>query len=289
VFDPRNRRLKLYGLTAKECREPAVAAWRDGLRTCPDLYTKLIVYGRPDAELAWVAAGFQFEGVIRGYFADGGDAQIWVAFGDEERSDAPRDAEHDRTVELAESKPIITPAAPAGLDCRRAAPDDAAAIVALMDETFDDYPTPIAAEVLAAQIEDGSNVFRCLTDDDGGLVASASAEIDHRRLSAELTDCATHPAHRGAGHMAYLLYRLEQDMERDLGITDLYTLARADEVGMNCVFGKLGFAWTGRLVGNCRMPNGWESMNIWCKNTDEGTDDGTEGESGHAGGRDAPA
>ena len=51
-------------------------------------------------------------------------------------------------------------------------------------------------------------------------------------------------------------------------IHDLYTLARADEVGMNCVFAKLGYAYTGRLVNNCRMPNGWESMNIWCKSAD---------------------
>ena len=82
-----------------------------------------------------------------------------------------------------------------------------------------------------------------------------------------MTDCATRPDQRGGGHMAYLLHRLAQDVRKERGITDLYTLARADEVGMNCVFGKLGYVYTGRLVNNCRMPNGWESMNVWCKST----------------------
>ena len=57
----------------------------------------------------------------------------------------------------------------------------------------------------------------------------------------------------------------ENDIADLYGITDLYTLARADEIGMNCVFRKLGYDFCGRLVNNCRMPNGWESMNVWCK------------------------
>ena len=65
--------------------------------------------------------------------------------------------------------------------------------------------------------------------------------------------------------MAYILRQLERALVADFGITDLYTIARADEVGMNCVFSKLGWVYTGRLVNNCRMPNGWESMNIWCR------------------------
>jgi hypothetical protein len=34
---------------------------------------------------------------------------------------------------------------------------------------------------------------------------------------------------------------------------------------VNCAFAKLGYKYTGRLVNNCRMPTGWESMNVWCK------------------------
>jgi RimJ/RimL family protein N-acetyltransferase len=65
--------------------------------------------------------------------------------------------------------------------------------------------------------------------------------------------------------MIHLLHRLEDDMFGDFGIRDLYTLARADEVGMNRALARLGYAYTGRLVNDCRMPNGWESLNVWCK------------------------
>lgn len=54
-----------------------------------------------------------------------------------------------------------------------------------------------------------------------------------------MTDCATRADMRGRGFMAYLLTCLESDLRRLFQVTDLYTIARADEIGMNCVFAKL--------------------------------------------------
>lgn len=257
--------MKLYGFGVEDIRGEELARWREGLDTCPDLYSKLIVYSRSDDEPAWVGAGWLYEGAILGFFRDGAPAHLWVAFGDEERSIAPRDGEHDDIVRIAAAKEPTTPQLKSGFFCHRADPRNAGVLASLMSAVFPDYPTPITESLLADQIAAGSHVFRFIVGEDGRPVASASAEIDHERRCAELTDCATLPDQRGAGHMAYLLHRLARDVRTDLGITDLYTLARADEPGMNCVFGKLGFRYTGRLVNNCRMPNGWESMNIWCR------------------------
>lgn len=265
VFDPHNRRLKLFRLEADEVRRPEVRFWKDGLDDADCPYTKLIVYGLPGDEMAWVRQGYVREGIILGYFADGTDAWIWSAFAPGGRDLAPRDGRHDEIVDLAADKPTVEPAPPAGYRCRRAGPDDADAISALLGEVFPDYPTPTDPATVRRQIEQAANVYRLMLDRDGRLAAAASAEIDHARRSAELTDCATRPEHRGAGLMAWLLRELERDMVRDFGITDLYTIARADEVGMNCVFSKLGWIYTGRLVNNCRMPGGWESMNLWCR------------------------
>ncbi len=262
-----NRRIKLYDARAKDIRDPGFAIWRDGLLVCADLYTKLIVYARPGREMSWITAGYLREGSIAGFFSDGEDAEIWAAFGDDFRIEAPRDEQHDETVRIAAAKEIVRPTAAAGYTSRRAEPSHAATIADLMTTTFDEYPTPISTEIIHRQIASGSNLFRTMTNQDGKIVASASAEIDHERRVAEMTDCATRPDQRGAGHMACLLNDLAGDLETELGITDLYTLARADEIGMNCVFGKLGYSYTGRLVNNCRMPNGWESMNIWCRST----------------------
>lgn len=265
VCDPRNRRVKLYGFGREDLHGPELARWRDGLTTCPDLYTKLTVYSRSDDEAAWVAAGWLYEGAILGFFRDGAPAHLWAMYGDEARSDAPRDAEHDAIVETAAAKEPVTPSLASGSFCHRADAAGAGAVAAIMGEVFPDYPTPITRGIIAEQIASGANIFRFIVGEDGRLAASASAEIDHARRCAELTDCATRPEERGRGHMAYLLHRLARDLEQEQGITDLYTLARADEPGMNCVFGKLGFRYTGRLINNCRMPNGWESMNIWCR------------------------
>ena len=265
VFDPHNRRLKLFRIAADDLRTPEIRFWRDGLRDNAGLYSKLIVYGLPGDEMTWVRHGFVREGIIWRFFADGTDAWIWSAFADDGRDLAPRDGRHEEIVTLAAEKPTVEPEAPAGYDCRRAAPADAPAISALLNEVFPDYPTPTDSQTVRRQIETASNVYRLMLDKDGRLAAAASAEIDHARRSAELTDCATRPDQRGAGLMAFLLRELERDMARDFGITALYTIARADEVGMNCVFSKLGWVHTGRLVNNCRMPRGWESMNVWCR------------------------
>lgn len=267
VHDTRNLRIKLYDVRSENTQDPGFSIWREGLSVCADLYTKLIIYARPGNETSWITAGYLREGTIAGFFSDGEDTDIWSVFGDDSRIAAPRDEQHNETVRIASAKEIIRPTAVAGCTSQRAESHHAGVIADLMTATFDDYPTPISTEIIRKQITDGSNLFRTMTNQDGQIVASASAEIDHERRVAEMTDCATRPDERGAGHMACLLNDLAGDLKTELGITDLYTLARADEIGMNCVFGKLGYNYTGRLVNNCRMPNGWESMNIWCRST----------------------
>jgi putative beta-lysine N-acetyltransferase len=267
VYDPYNSRLKLYRLAAEDLRNPEVRFWKDGLDDEDPPFSKLIIYGLPGDEMEWVRQGFVREGIILGYFSDGQDTWIWSAFADGERDLAPRDGEHDEIVHLAADKPTVEPTPPEGFTCRRAVPEDAPLISEILQLVFPDYPTPTDADTVRNQITSCSNIYRLMFDAEGTLAAAASAEIDHPRRSAELTDCATRPEHRGAGLMAFILRQLEHDLVSDFGITNTYTIARADEVGMNCVFSKLGWVYTGRLVNNCRMPNGWESMNLWCRDT----------------------
>ena len=175
-----------------------------------------------------------------------------------------REREHEETVQMAAARPTVKPELKEGFTCRPARLGDSRILSGVLNQVFSDYPTPLDVDTIQEQIRAGSNLYRLVFDAEGRLAAAASAEIDHKVRSAELTDCATLPAYRGHGLMAYILGQLERDLIRDLGITSQYTMARADEVGMNCVFSKLGWIYSGRLVNNCRMPNGWESMNVWC-------------------------
>ncbi len=264
VYDPYNHRVKIYRIAAGELRDENLRFWQAGLEDDDAPYSKFIVYALAGDEARWVREGFLREAIILNYFADGQDAWIWSAFTPGEREDAPRDGEHNATVELAAARPTVEPELKEGFTCRQARLGDSPIISEIMNQVFADYPTPLDVDTIQNQIRTGGNLYRLVFAEDGRLAAAASAEIDHRMGSAELTDCATLPTFRGLGLMAYILAQLEKDLIRDMGITSLYTMARADEVGMNCVFSKLGWVYSGRLVNNCRMPNGWESMNIWC-------------------------
>ncbi len=266
VFDIYNRRLKLYTiapadyvrcLTGREAGRPVDLP--------PDI-TKVTVYARPGD--GWRRHGFEREAIIRGFFADGTDAWLWALYTDLERGRDQREEEHMIITKIASAKAPATPELnTVEYTCCRAVAGDAGEIAALLLEIFPDYPSPLTEEYIRNRIEKKISHFRFIHNNDGAMVAAASAEIDHCNKNAEMTDCATRPSARGQGLMAYLLWMLENDLQELYNITDLYTIARADEVGMNCVFSKLGYIYDGRLVNNCRMPNGWESMNVWCRQT----------------------
>lgn len=258
VYDPYNERVKLYGVRPRDIAESSPTEVFDNLAS------KITIYAPPGEEQDWEEIGFQREAVIRGFF-DTEDAHLWAAYTDEQRELTPKEAQHKATVEIALQKQVVqNPVLPQGYESDIAVVDDCAEIATLLDQTFDDYPTPIHQDIIAEQITNEDNVFRVVRNSDGVVAAVASAELDHDRSSAEMTDCATLGNERGKGLMAFILRTLEHDIGSMFGIRDLYTIARADEVGMNCVFSKLGYDFHGRLLNNCRMPNGWESMNVWC-------------------------
>ena len=265
VLDVRNRRIKLYGLTPADMDAPETAAMIDGLGHQPDLYTKLTVYALPGDEEEWIKRLFVREGAILGYFPGHRHADLWARYADDARMDAPRDGEHNEIVTMAAGKETKVPELADGYTCRVAKEADVPRLSELLQSTFEDYPVSLDSDTLLNAVANRANHFRCVFDAEGKMVATASAELNHVCSSAEMTDCATDPEHRGRGLMAYILWCLEKDVAERFDITDIYTLARADEVGMNCVFSKLGYHYTGRLVNNCRMPNGWESMNVWCR------------------------
>lgn len=261
VFDRHNERVKVYQIgSANEISSSTLL--RDAERQG---YTKVVVYANGEDPAGWDDLGFVHEGTIRGYFASGSDATIRSLFVNPDRMRNPRQAEHDSHVEIALACDPREPVLAEDLVCEIGTPEDAESIAALMEGIFSEYPDPISPDWVVDSIEDGSRHFRVVRNDSGRIIASASAEIDAKNHSAELTDCATLPEARGRGLMRYILRGLEKDMTGGYGISDLYTLARSDELAMNCAFAKLGWTYTGRLVNNCRMPNGWESMNIWCR------------------------
>jgi hypothetical protein len=57
---------------------------------------------------------------------------------------------------------------------------------------------------------------------------------------------------------------MEKEMDKK-GILTLYTIARAASYGMNTVFARLGYEFTGKLVQNTNISGNLENMNVWYK------------------------
>ncbi|MEK8088402.1 GNAT family N-acetyltransferase [Thermithiobacillus plumbiphilus] len=271
VTDPHNARAKIYGITASDFSGSSRCL--ELLRTPPERsgFSKVTVYTRPGQEGVWQALGFRREAVIHGFFQDRCDAHLWACYTDPTRAVDPRAREHAQTLRQV-STGSTTPVAaslPPGHACDPAAPELAGELSGLLRATFCEYPSPLEPAYIRQCIETGSHHFRVIRDARGEIVAAASAEIDLEQRSAELTDCATRPDQRGRGLMGVLLSALEEDLRNAYGIQDVYTIARADEPGINRAFAKRAYQFTGCLVNNCRMPLGWESMNVWCRQLDK--------------------
>jgi putative beta-lysine N-acetyltransferase len=274
LFDPRNARLKLYDIGAPDLLKLA----QGGDAAQDDRVTKIIVYAASGDGAGWEALGLRREAVIRGFHADGSDAVLWSGFVAEARGVDQLHDEHERIVNAAKSRGLREPSLPQGYSFGCATEGDAGDLAALLQAVFSDYPSSLEEGHLRGLVRSGASFFVTARDETGSLVATMSAEIDMAHRSAEMTDCATRPDHRGRGLMPSLLAVLEHEVPLRCGIHDFYTIARADAPAVNVVFARLGYEFTGRLVNNCRMPNGWESMNVWCKraSTDRVTESGSQ-------------
>ncbi len=164
----------------------------------------------------------------------------------------------DEVLDEAESRAIT-----ADEQTIRALPRDAEKIAKLIDITFHDYPTPSHNPAyIRTQIENGVP-FRYI-EDEGRMVACASADLVPDALAAELTDCATLPEYRKRGYMMKLLSDLMWDLEQK-NYHSAFTFARARVPGINILFKKLGFEYCGCVHRSCRIGDGLEDMNIWIR------------------------
>ena len=146
---------------------------------------------------------------------------------------------------------------------RPAVQTDAPVMANLYRQEFKFYPTPLHIESYLLRNMD-SNVLYFLIEKKGMIVSLASAEMDPQNRTAEITDCLTIPSERGNGLIKELITILEKELS-DRNFKSAYTLCRASSFGINMAFSSLGYAYTGRLVNNCKIGEGFENMNIWCK------------------------
>lgn len=133
----------------------------------------------------------------------------------------------------------------------------------LYKTVFATYPFPVhEAHFLKEEMRDNvcfSGIFH-----GSRLIAAASAEFGKNNWSAELTDFAVLPEYRKSGLGGVLLHTVEQKA-LSCGCKCLYTIARATSFGVNILFSKGGYTYSGTLPNNTNICGSLETMNIWYK------------------------
>ncbi len=223
---------------------------------------RVVVLAPPAVADGLLAAGFEEEGRIPGFYRGTSDCLVLGAYPDEERSDLARPVLVEEVHDLLEQQDAA-PAARRDVETSLATVEDAEKIAELLGDTFAQYPTPSSDPAYVAEaIRDGVP-FR-IVEREGEIAACASADLVREACTAELTDCATRPTHRGQGLMQAILNDLMDDL-RDLSYPTAFTLARARIPGVNLAFQRLGFELCGTMPQSCRIGDGIEDMNIWAR------------------------
>jgi beta-lysine N6-acetyltransferase len=225
---------------------------------------KVMIYANPEDISFFEKLGFQREGEISGFF-QGNPACILSRFLEEDRAHKKDEEKKDQIVEMAEQAETIKerPRLDPKYQLRHAVKEDAEALAELYQLVFETYPTPIHDPDFIRRCMDQDVYFTVVTEGDQ-IVSSASADVFPHFQCAEITDCATHPDHRGNGLLSAIIYDLELRM-KEKGIPHLFSLTRAVSTGMNMVIAKLGFEYKGRLIQNSQISGDFEDMNIWVK------------------------
>jgi len=245
---------------------------------------KIIVYTPPEKRHEPETCGYMGEGTIRGYYG-GEDCHIFSSYVKKFREISIHEKKEDQIIKNCLNKgrepgKILQKSGdsrkkeswksqkekirlPGDYMLRPAVQADASAMAVLYRKGFQFYPTPLHMESHLLKTMH-SNVLYLLVEKHGKIVSLASAEMDPENGSAEITDCLTIHSERGKGLIKEIITALEKELS-ERGFLSAYTLCRASSYGINTAFASLGYAYTGRLVNNCKIGEGFEDMNIWCK------------------------
>lgn len=138
---------------------------------------------------------------------------------------------------------------------------DAEELSLMYQQVFPSYPFPIFNPSYLSRIMSDEVTYYCIRVG-GSIIATAAIESDHHGQHAEMTDFATLPEWRGKGLAESLLRHMGAVID-DSQIKTVYTIARASSYGMNRVFWKCGYTYSGLLINNTQISGSIQSMSVW--------------------------
>jgi putative beta-lysine N-acetyltransferase len=152
---------------------------------------------------------------------------------------------------------------PAGFSYKICDSSDIYQIAQVYRSVFETYPFPIHDPEYIGKTMSENFIYFSIREKNK-IVALASTEMDVDSQNVEMTDFATLPEYQGNGFGAYLLQKMENEMHKR-NISIAYTIARALSCGVNMIFAKMGYSYSGTLFNNSNISGNFESMNVWHK------------------------
>ncbi|WP_223701909.1 putative beta-lysine N-acetyltransferase [Sutcliffiella deserti] len=224
---------------------------------------KTIVKSRKENLLHFIKLGYALEAVLPNYYS-GSEVYFLCKYQDQSRYLSDKWLKEDLIMEEVRLKKRTTRQhLPSSLRLRKATISDANNLASFYANVFPIYPVPIEDPNYIKDQILGDSIFH-LIEEEGNIIAAASAEVNRRYGNAEITDCATLPTYRKGGYMYYLIESLEKELSENQ-VFCCYSIARALSFGMNMVLHNLAYSYTGRLKNNCYIFDKIEDMNVWFK------------------------
>ncbi|MFZ5945045.1 MAG: putative beta-lysine N-acetyltransferase [Bacillota bacterium] len=208
--------------------------------------------------------GYILEGILPKYFGEE-EAYYMAYFLNPSRRISKLIEEEDALIKNLQQQNLNgnCPDLPIGYEMRLGTLEDANELANFYDKIFPTYPTPMHNPNYVKKMINNCVIFNLVLWN-GNIIAAASADIEESSKTAEMTDIACDPEHRGKQIPVIAIKRLEEKMQ-ELNMKTLYTLARAKLPGINKVFYRLGYEYYGRLINNCDIFDGYEDMNLLVK------------------------
>lgn len=259
-----NDRIYLMHLSDKDM--PKISEQLD-LMAKSHSYSKIFVKIPKKYQECFSIQNFIAEGMVPKFFNHSEDCIFMSKFLSKKRNIPLDYKQNQEIINIALSKKQGTSLDEAklheGYILRKATPLDAPTMAKLYSTVFESYPFPIFdPEYIKKTMEDNIVYYGIWTENE--LIALSSCEMSVEDENVEMTDFAILPSYRNQKLSHILLMHMEKEMA-ERGIKTAYTIARAASIGMNCTFGKNGYAYGGTLIQNTHISGRLEDMNIWYK------------------------
>ena len=224
------------------------------------------IFAKVPSELSphFISEGFAEEATVPNLFADD-DGTFLSFYSSSSRAEIKDQGKLDHIIEVAEGKygTGINAQLAEGLDLKKLTATDSRGLAELYRKVFSTYPFPVHDEnYIKNEINQNGCFYGVFHKEQ--LIGAASAEAGHDGWSVELTDFAVLPEYRKKGIAGALLHKLEEE-SRISGKKCFFTIARACSYGINSLFAKAGYTYSGTIPNNTNISGSLETMNIWFK------------------------